>query len=98
MKNFYVDHTCCTSYNPNGSLKSWGMRLATRDRCCRKTPSAVKTNAGSATNKEACICTRSLAGNLSLWSVIPNASSYGKSGRVEAGMGHKGLQLFISSQ
>ena len=27
----------------------------------------------------------SLLGNLSLWSVIPNASSFGKSGRVEAG-------------
>ena len=27
----------------------------------------------------------SLLGNLSLWSVIANASSYGKSGRVEAG-------------
>jgi hypothetical protein len=35
------------------------------------------------------ICTRTLAGNLSLWSVTANASSLGKSGRVEAGMKHK---------
>ena len=27
----------------------------------------------------------SLLGNLSLWSVIPNVSSFGKNGRVEAG-------------
>ena len=27
-----------------------------------------------------------------------NVSSFDKSGRVEAGMGHKSLQLFISSQ
>lgn len=27
-----------------------------------------------------------------------NVSSLGKSGRVEPGMGHKSLQLFISSQ
>ena len=70
MKDFYVDNTCSTAYTPNSSLKSWGMRLATRVRCCRKTPSVAKTNAGSSTYKEACICTRSLAGISSLWSVI----------------------------
>jgi hypothetical protein len=91
LKNFYVDHIGAKPYTLTSSLKSWGMRLATRDRCCRKTLSAVKTNAGNSTFKGTCICTRSLAGNSSLWSVIPNVSSYGKSGRVEAGMGHKSL-------
>ena len=42
MKNFYVDNNCSKPYTLASSLKSWGMRLATRDRCCRKTPSAVK--------------------------------------------------------
>ena len=98
LKNFYVDRSRSASYTSTSSLKSWGMRLATRDRCCRKTPSALKLNAGNSTFKETCICTRTLAGNSSLWSVTANASSYGKSRRVEAGMGHKSLQLFISSQ
>ena len=44
------------------------------------------------------ICTRTLAGILSLWRVTANVSSEGKSGFYEAGMGHKNLQLFISSQ
>ena len=35
------------------------------------------------------VCTRSLAGNLSLWSAVPNVSRFVKSGRVEAGMGLK---------
>ena len=87
LKNFYVAYFFSTLYTFNSSLKSWGIRLVTCARCYRKTPSAVKTNAGNST----CICTRSLAGNSSLWSVIPNVSSYGKSGRVEAGMGHKSL-------
>ena len=39
------------------------------------------------------MCTRSLAGNSSLWSVTPNASSHGKSGRAEAGMGHESQAL-----
>ena len=69
LKNFYVDHTCSMPYTSISSLKSWGMRLATRARCCRKTPSALKTNAGGSTLKETCICTRTLAGNSSLWSV-----------------------------
>ena len=69
LKNFYVDHICSTPYNPDSSLKSWGMRLATRVRCCRKTPSALKLNAGSSTYKETCMCTRTLAGKSSLWSV-----------------------------
>ena len=74
------------------------MRLVTCERCHCKTPSAVKKNAGSSTFTETCICTRSLAGNSSLWSVTPNASSFGKSGRGEAGMGLKGFQPFVSSQ
>lgn len=44
------------------------------------------------------ICTRTLAGNLSLWSVTANVSSLGKRGRDESGMKHKSLQLFISFQ
>ena len=69
LKNFYVADSCSITYTSISSLKSWGMRLATRARCCRKTPSALKTNAGSSTLKETCICTRTLAGNSSLWSV-----------------------------
>ncbi len=41
------------------------------------------------------MCTRTLAGNSSLWSVIANASSFGKSGRGEAGMGHKSFYNFL---
>ncbi len=44
--------------------------------------------------KKIAVCTRSLAGNLSLWSVIPNVSSLGKSGRVEAGMELRFFNLF----
>ena len=39
--------------------------------------------------------TRTLAGKLSLWSVISNVSSYGKSGRDEAGMEHKSFYNFL---
>ena len=37
MKNFYV-----SMYNSNGSLKSWNMRLITRERCCCKISSTLK--------------------------------------------------------
>ena len=35
------------------------------------------------------ICTHSLVGNLSLWSIMPNESSFGKIGYEEVGMKHK---------
>ena len=95
LKNFYVAYFFSTLYTFNSSLKSWGIRLVTCARCYRKTPSAVKTDTGSSTFKEACICTRLLAGNSSLWSVITNAISLGKSGRVEAGMRHKSFYDFL---
>ena len=41
------------------------------------------------------ICTRTLAGNLSLWSVTANAISYGESGRAEAGMKRKSFYNFL---
>ena len=44
------------------------------------------------------ICTRTLAGNLSLWSVTANESSLGKIGRAEAGMKLKSFKLFVSFQ
>ena len=37
------------------------------------------------------ICTDTLVGNLRLWSVIPNESSFGKIGHIEKGMKHKSL-------
>ena len=42
------------------------------------------------------LCTRTLAGNSSLWSVTPNASSLGENGRDEQGREQKSSQLFIS--
>ena len=83
LKNFYVDHNCFVPYTPDSSLKSWGMRLATRVRCCRKTLSAVKTDAGASTFKETCMCTRSLAGNLSLWSVEKTQVATAKAGALK---------------
>ena len=41
------------------------------------------------------ICTRTLAGNLSLWRVTANVSSEGESGFFEAGMKHKSFYNFL---
>ncbi len=94
-ENFYVDHTCFTTYNPKSSLKSWGMWLATRERCCCKTPSALKRK-----------CRKfHFHGNLHVYPFVSGefkpverytkrdepVGNGGGSGRVEAGMGHKGL-------
>ena len=78
------------------------MRLVTRERCYRKIPSAVKLE-----------CRKfHFQGNLYVYPFVIGefkpverytkrdepVRNGGGSGRVEAGMGHKGLQLFISSQ
>ena len=102
-ENFYVDVSCSTTYTLNSSLKSWDMRLATRVRCCCKIPSAGKI-----------IKCRSFhfQGNLYVYPFVSGefkpverytkrdepVSNDGGSGRGEAGMRHKGLQLFVSSQ
>ena len=89
--NFYVDHDCATLYNFASSLKNWSMRLVTCERCRCKTPSAVKKK-----------CRKfHLQGNLYMYPFVSgefkpverrkDVSSYGKSGRGEAGMGHKSL-------
>ena len=44
------------------------------------------------------ICTHSLVGNLSLWSIMPNESSFGKIGYEEVGMKRKVFLTFISFQ
>jgi len=95
-ENFYVAKGIYLRYTLDSYLKSWDMRLVTRERCYRKIPSAVKIKMQEVPlNKETCMCTRTLAGNSSLWSVIPNVSSPGKNGRGEAGMGHKGFYNFL---
>ena len=47
------------------------------------------------TKKTLAICTRTLAGNLSLWRVTANVSSEGESGFFEAGMKHKSFYNFL---
>ena len=95
LKNFYVDHNCFVPYTPDSSLKSWGMRLATRVRCCRKTPSAVKLKCRSFHVQGNLYVYPFVSGELKPVERRKNASSYGKSGRAEAGMRHKGFYNFL---
>ena len=71
------------------------MRLVTRERCYRKIPSAVKLE-----------CRKfHFQGNLYVYPYVSgefkpverrkNVSSFGKNGRAEAGMGHKGFYNFL---